>query len=712
MWVRRSSKPILKEGRNFWRKDLAHKVGYVVDASNFFRAFYEAALRAERQLFIVGWDTDSRVDLLVEEDHPVAPKRLKEFLISLLEQKPELEIYVLSWDFNIFFSFEREAFPHLKFEWNSHPRLHYHLDSFHPPLGSHHQKIVVVDDQLAFSGGLDITARRWDTSEHKGRDSRRVDPWGKSYGPFHDVQIAVQGPAAKILGDLARERWRLATDEVVSPPARPEDYVIWPESLAVDISSIEVAVSRTVPAMQGVEHSREVERLFTDSIYAAKKFIYFEAQYFSSKSVARALARRLQEPNGPEVVMVLARDATGWIEESTMSVLRQRVLELIRRVDKYNRFRIYHPVVPGLDDGYVKVHSKVTVVDDRFCRIGSANLNQRSMGLDTECDISFEAKSESEVEAIASLRSRLLAEHLDVDRLEFEKKFNELGSLIDAVEFFRGRPRTLVELEREIPAWLDMVVPGSEVIDPSSPYRLTRAVRRYFPNFASVASGRVHWLGRFKLVPLALILIALVLAWKFTPLSGLVEPKKLSAFLGMLRAHPLGYLFIILAFVLGGLVMVPVTALILATALTFEPLTAFILIVIGSASSAMVTYWIGGKFKSDYINRLTNTWLKKIKGKLAAGGWLAVAIIRLIPVAPFTVINLVAGSIKIPFRDFAIGTAVGLLPGILAFTLLANRLGQLIRAPTLSNFLWLALIILMFIAATRLFKYLAAGRVR
>ena len=573
--------PILKAKRNFWRRAHADKVKYLIDAQAFFRAFFEAAQQAERTIYIVGWDTDSRVDLLVSENQTQMPVQLKDFLIRLCEQKPNLNVYVLSWDFNFIFSLEREAFPQLKFEWNGHPRLHYHLDSAHPSLGSHHQKVVVIDDKLAFSGGLDITARRWDTSEHKSKDSRRIDPWGKSYGPFHDVQIAVSGKAASALGDLARERWRRAKGETLAAPS-PTQNEPW-ISGDTDIEDVDVAISRTIPAMPGVHEVREVEYLFLDSISAAKKFIYLEAQYFSSKSISRAIARRLREPNGPEIVMVLARDATGWIEESTMSVLRQRVLDRIRKSDRYNRFRIYHPVVPDLDEGYVKVHSKVTIIDDQFARIGSANLNQRSMGLDTECDVSFEANGDERIsQAIGKLRTRLLSEHLGVEELKFEEKFIETKSLIKTVEFFLGGPRTLVEFEREIPAWLDLVVPGSEVIDPNRPYRISR-FKKYFPNLTANVAGRVHWLGRFKFATLIIILCLLFVAWKWTPLAAWIQPERISVFLDSIRENPMGPLLIILTFIIGGLVMVPVMALTVATGLTFEPLQATVLTLIGSA---------------------------------------------------------------------------------------------------------------------------------
>ena len=82
------------------------------------------------------------------------------------------------------------------------------FDDHHPVGASHHQKIVVVDDQLAFCGGIDLTGHRWDTSAHRPDEPARKTPLGKAYGPYHEVQAMVTGPAAASLGVLARDRWR------------------------------------------------------------------------------------------------------------------------------------------------------------------------------------------------------------------------------------------------------------------------------------------------------------------------------------------------------------------------------------------------------------------------------------------------------------------------------------------------------------------------
>ena len=83
-----------------------------------------------------------------------------------------------------------------------------------------HQKIVVVDDAVAFSGGLDLTTRRWDTRAHRLDDPGRVDLAGVPYAPFHDVQAIVDGKAAAALAELARVRWAHGAC-ARAPPIRP-----------------------------------------------------------------------------------------------------------------------------------------------------------------------------------------------------------------------------------------------------------------------------------------------------------------------------------------------------------------------------------------------------------------------------------------------------------------------------------------------------------
>src|SRR4051812_9424436 len=225
---------ILREGETCWRVARAERVAFLVDADEYFTALREAVLKAQRSVLIVGWDVDTRVRLVAEDPaRDGFPSTLLAFLDAVLAQRPELHVHVLAWDFSMIYTFEREMLSSYKFGWRGHGRLHFTLDGDHPQWASHHQKIVVVDDRVAFAGGLDLTIRRWDTSEHAGHDRRRVDPRGEPYAPVHDVQMMVDGEAAAALGALCRERWQRATGEVLPGPGAIEHPHPWP-SVAVD----------------------------------------------------------------------------------------------------------------------------------------------------------------------------------------------------------------------------------------------------------------------------------------------------------------------------------------------------------------------------------------------------------------------------------------------------------------------------------------------
>lgn len=466
---------IAVEGRNCWRRVRAGRVAFLVDGAAYFSAFKAAVLRARRSVLILAWDIHRRTRLTPGGDDRTWPDELRDFLNAVVRRRPGLHAHILSWDFSVIYAFEREILPVFTLDWSTHRRLRFHLDGAHPPRASQHQKIVVVDDAIAFVGGLDLTIRRWDTREHLAEDPRRVDTAGKPYGPFHDVQMAVDGEAAAVLGDLARERWRRATGEVLRPALGAGNP--WPPDLVPDLEDAAVAIARTEPAWDGRPEVREPEALYLDAIAAARRFLYFEQQFFTSGRIGAALAARLEEENGPEVVVVVPRVCAGWLEEVAMGAGRARLLERLRRADRHGRLRVYYPVVPGPGDCPVNLHSKVLVVDDVLVRIGSSNASNRSMGVDAECDLAVESGGEERIErAIARFRNGLLAEHLGVSAGEVAEAIAATGSLVQAVEALQGRARTLRRLTEEPNGLFRELAPDTGIFDPERPLDGARLV--------------------------------------------------------------------------------------------------------------------------------------------------------------------------------------------------------------------------------------------
>ena len=137
---------------------------------------------------------------------------------------------------------------------------------------------------------------------------------------------------------------------------------------------------------------REVEALNLAAIAAARHTIYLENQYLAARRLVDALAARLREADGPEIVIVLPRRGNNPLERETMDSARHRLIQVLWAADDHRRLGVYWPVTDG--GAPIYVHSKVMVVDDRLLRVGSSNLNNRSMGFDSECDVAIEANSD------------------------------------------------------------------------------------------------------------------------------------------------------------------------------------------------------------------------------------------------------------------------------------------------------------------------------
>lgn len=699
--------PILKPGENCWRIEHADRIAFLVDGADFFYAFRETAKQAQRSLLIVAWDIDSRVELIREhtpaqmrEHTPDGlPVRLGDFLNSLLERNDQLQIHVLDWDFNMFFASAREWLPLYKQEWNAHPRLHFHLDDRHPARACHHQKIFVVDDRVAFAGGLDLTRGRWDTPEHLPDDPRRREAESEPIPqPYHDIQMMVSGPAAIALGELARERWRRATGHEVSAPEMPigsDSSGYWPDYLAPDLENTKVAIARTVPGYENQTEVREVEKLLLDMIAAARNSIYIEAQYFTAQKVGAALEKRLSEHDGPEIVVVLPEHTDGWLSQNTMDVLRERLFKRLQAADHYDRLRLYSPRIPGLDGQCVNVHSKMIVIDDELVRVGSANLNNRSMGLDTECDLVLEANGDACIRsAIGAFRNRLLSEHLGVDSSEIKARLLREGSLIRVVESLCGAGRTLIPLALRVTADVDALVPDAEIVDPDRPIDADQLMEEFVPE-EDRGPARKHIA---LVVSILAALLGLTAAWHWSPLREWVNVETLTGFAAAFEQAQAAPLLTLAIFVIAGLVVFPLTVLIVVCVLVFGPLYGFLYSWLGALLSAMSTFALGHLLGRNTVRRFAGKKLGELNRRLAQRGVLTIIVVRIIPFSPFTITNMIAGASHIRFRDFVIGSAIGLLPGLIAISLFTDRLAATIQKPDMPAFAILAAVVAAIIA--------------
>jgi phosphatidylserine/phosphatidylglycerophosphate/cardiolipin synthase-like enzyme len=414
---------ILEPGRNCREIRGVGQSGILIDARDYYLAFSEAAAGARSYLLLAGWQFDSRVKLRrgegVEDDH-----ELVSFLDRLSEKNRNLRIYILAWDFSIFFAMEREWMQEWLFNWKTGERVQFRFDRSHPFGASHHQKFAVIDGIIGFVGGIDICEERWDESPHRDEHPLRVTAKGKVYAPSHDIQAAVTGPIVRALTEVFEERWKKSGGEdLVLPP--PREYTGQKVRTTIAIPAERAALSLTQSSGSGTGERpiREIRTLYSDAIMAAARTLYFEHQYFTSQAICDALVERMKSDtkNRLEIIVILPEKPQGFLEK--IAILEgQRVCAIRLRQtarETGHRLGMYFTTAIGRNGAGqpTHIHSKLLIVDDRFITIGSANATNRSMGLDTELGISFEASPEDRELSLAlrRIRSTLLHEHSDID---------------------------------------------------------------------------------------------------------------------------------------------------------------------------------------------------------------------------------------------------------------------------------------------------------
>jgi len=668
---------ILKEGRNCWRNSQAGRIALLVDGAAYFEALAEAIEQAQKTIYIAGWDFDSRISLSRRSGDSVS---LGELLNQTVSRTRDLRAYVLVWDWAMIYITERQWLPILTLPWKRHPRISFLMDEKHPIGASQHQKVVVIDDAVAFCGGIDLTKNRWDTQEHQPQDPHRKTPEGEEYGPFHDAQIMVDGDAAASLGDLFRDRWLWATGKML-PALETSHHPPWPPSIEPDLTDASVGISRTLPAYKGRAEVREIQHLYKDGIAAAEKSIYIENQYLTAGDIAGLLVEKLRQENGPEIVVVLPCNANGWLEKSTMDAIRNKIVTRLQEVDRHSRLAVVYPTI---DDHSVPiyVHAKILIVDNQLMTVGSANLSNRSMGLDSECNFVVESNGEGRIaDAIGRMHRRLLAEHLGVSIDRLSTTLDESDSLLKTIDSLNGSKRRLMKLEINREPSIDGtdLVPERDLLDPEEPVKLDQMMDRFvYTEDEETQTGKRQWV---KLIVVLALLLALAASWRWTPLSEWIDIGKLAGWVYAMKGSLLVPAVVMGIYVVGSMLMIPVTLMVGATGIVFSPVIGTLYALAGCLLSGLTAYAVGAKVGRDTIRKLSGKRSARLSRRLADNGIIAVAIIRNLPVAPFTIVNMMAGASHIKLKDFLVGTAIGMLPGILGVVVFSDRLLNAVRNP-------------------------------
>jgi len=487
------SGPVLVPGDTCWAIDPTEKTGVLYDARDYYRAFYRAARSAQRFVCLMGWQFDSVVHLLRGEDVADAdgPVELVSFLDDICSRNPDLHVYVLAWDFNLVYAMEREWFQKWLFDWKTSERVHFEFDSKHAIGGCHHDKMAIVDGWLAFAGGIDFALHRWDDRAHACQNPLRHDPSQEPYPPYHDVQAFFTGAPARRLTTRFAERWQVACGERIVLPHVPGTAESLELPGAQVLSTDRVAIVRThaarvAPAAPPV---REIRQLYVRAIQEAERFIYIETQYFTSKAVLDALVARMRETERSklDIALVIPERAEA-VKEEIAHGLRQAlfVRALCAEAERTGHRIGFYTTRPRADEAQMQeldgerpdctyIHSKVLVVDDRLFTLGSANLTNRSMGLDTEINVAWEARSPDD-EALAcdirEARLSLMTEHTGLDAAEVRALFGEPRALVARLDQLCDRDDARVErfdpttIFDEAPLRMD---PPDLALDPERP---------------------------------------------------------------------------------------------------------------------------------------------------------------------------------------------------------------------------------------------------
>lgn len=446
---------VLKAGDTCWRIESSQRAAFLIDNQLYFTALNSALQAASRSISILGWAFDPRTRLAPDgTESPNDPDEIGRILIGLSDSRPDLEVRILVWKSPF------GALGHQDFRGHRAKRLFANSrvafrEARDVPFGAcHHQKIVVIDDKLAFCGGGDIVSNRWDSPAHQHVEPRRVLPDHGLHPARHEVTMLVEGAAAEALGELFRRRWADGAREMLDPPP-PALVASWPACVSAQMFDVEVGISRTQPPRGNRPVVDEIRRLTAACIASARRTIYIENQYFTCRAVAEALAARLGEPDGPEVVLLLSARAPSWFDHLTMDYARNPLVRRLRAADAFGRLRVMSPLTS--EGAAIIVHSKVAVFDDRVVRIGSSNLNNRSEGFDSECDLAVESQAPTTSQAIEAFRDRLLAHYLRVDVATFSQARIDGGGVVAAIDALNEEGRLVFVAPDPSSLWEDLV---------------------------------------------------------------------------------------------------------------------------------------------------------------------------------------------------------------------------------------------------------------
>jgi phosphatidylserine/phosphatidylglycerophosphate/cardiolipin synthase-like enzyme len=365
-----------------------NSVEILIDGSEALPIIADELRRARSHVHLTGWYFSPDFALVREGEQVV----LRNLLAELAER---LDVRVLVWAGAPLPTFRpsRSDVRKMRDQLVGRSAIQCALDSKERPLHCHHEKTIVIDDRLAFVGGIDLTSETGDRYDSKAHPARASLGW-------HDACARIEGPAVSDVAEHFRLRWREVTDETLAPVTASKSSA----------GTVEVQVVRTIPEQIYSAVPRgdfRVLESYLRAIQAAKRFIYLENQFLWSPEIAAALLAKLAEPPSQDFRLLLllpAKPTSG--EDDTRGVLAE-LIEQDEDAGLILACTLYARSGPAADPVYV--HAKIGIIDDDWLTLGSANLNEHSLFNDTEMNLVTHER-----ELVVSTRRRLWAEHLEL----------------------------------------------------------------------------------------------------------------------------------------------------------------------------------------------------------------------------------------------------------------------------------------------------------
>ncbi|MEP4544598.1 MAG: VTT domain-containing protein [Saccharospirillum sp.] len=194
-----------------------------------------------------------------------------------------------------------------------------------------------------------------------------------------------------------------------------------------------------------------------------------------------------------------------------------------------------------------------------------------------------------------------------------------------------------------------------------------------------------------RLLVLVVLLIVMAILWRYLASTNLLTPEQLENWLGRLdavRSSPWVVPGTMLVYVIALLLAFPLTLLVVLTGLLFGPWWGLLYATLGTLSSSGVTFWIGHLLGREPLERHGGKHLKSLSGYMSVRGIRAMILINLLPLAPFTFTNLMAGAFNMPFARYMVGSAIGIIPGLAFVTVLGGQAGRILQAEDNQDLMW------------------------